>query len=93
MGQMSELGVVVRWIDSIEVESWVREKELPKPEAAQITTLGKIVREGPDAVVVAATVSTEAEGDDPVYIGVLVIPRIAIQSITPIQEVPQRLGE
>jgi hypothetical protein len=73
--------VAVHWGDACQkVPNWLFEHELPEPKPSEITTVGVVVREGSEAVVIASSFSC-----DKVYSGVIVIPRSAIREIVTIE--------
>jgi hypothetical protein len=78
---MSDKFVAVRWLDSAQKIGWLFENELPEPKGEPIVTCGTIVREGPEGIVVASSVTV-----DRVFGGVTVIPRAAICSIINLEE-------
>lgn len=75
--------VSIRWGDACQPQThvWYAKDELPKPKAAEIVTVGWIVRESPTAIVVASSVGT-----DEVYSGVIVIPRAAVRMVMRLTE-------
>ena len=72
--------VMVTWVDSVQPDShWQFLSNMPKADLPVCQTLGWVVDETPDSLMVAQTVSAEDDGDH-AAIGLVRIPKAAIKS-------------
>lgn len=69
--------VLVDWIDSQSIDGWRFQSELPALGGKEIRTLGWMVEDGKEAIVVSASFA-----NDPAQVnGTILIPRCCIQNI------------
>ena len=72
--------VEVRWIDSVGDHGWIHRKELEPPEPHTCWSIGWLIAEGPNAIMLANTYGPEAGTTPEQFSGTMTIPRAAITS-------------